>query len=149
MVHAIAQEVKLFLSRLGDQIGRSGVDAAFAEMLQAQSDLREKRVLDAFRDAAEGSKTLDRDQVDVAIARLLDCLRGTEFDDAFSQMAHDSAGHVTQSAFMEWCDKEEYGSWEDDSELREVFARVDVDGGGTIDKEELKEVFDDLGNSLT
>jgi Ca2+-binding EF-hand superfamily protein len=149
VVHAIAQEVKLFLSRLGDQIGRSGVDAAFAEMLQAQSDLREKRVLDAFRDAAEGSKTLDRDQVDVAIARLLDCLRGTEFDDAFSQMAHDSAGHVTQSAFMEWCDKEEYGSWEDDSELREVFARVDVDGGGTIDKEELKEVFDDLGNSLS
>ena len=144
-----AQEVKLFLSRLGNQIGRSGVDAAFAEMLQIHRDLRDKRCLDAFRIAATGSNTLDRDQVDEAIANLFDCLRGTEFEDAYSQMTHDSAGRVTQSAFLEWYDKEEYGNWEDDSELREVFARVDVDGGGTIDKNELEEVFDDLGSSLT
>jgi Ca2+-binding EF-hand superfamily protein len=144
-----AQEVKLFLSRLGNQIGRSGVDAAFAEMLQIHRDVRDKRGLDAFQVAAKGSNTLDRDQVDVAIASLFDCLRGTECEDAYSQMAHDNAGRVTQSAFLKWWDKEEYGNWEDDSELREVFARVDVDGGGTIDKIELEEVFDDLGNSLS
>lgn len=144
-----AQEVKLFLSRLGDQIGRSGVEAAFAEMLQIQKDLRGKHALEAFQLAANGCETLDRKQVDVAVARLDDWLRGTDFKNAFSQMKHDSAGRVTQSAFMEWYDKEEYGNWEDDTELREVFKRVDTDGGGTLDKEELAEVFDDLGQSLT
>lgn len=118
-------------------------------MLQVHKDMREKRAFDAFRLAASGNETLDRDQVDEAVASLLDCLRGTEFRNAFNQMEHNNAGRVTQSAFMEWYEKEDYGCWEDDSDLLEVFARVDVDGGGTIDKQELEEVFDDLGQSLT
>ena len=145
----LSQEVKLFLSRLGDQIGRGGVDVAFAEMLQIHNDVRAKRCVEAFQAAAAGSGALDEDQVNAAISSLRDCLRGEEIGDAFGQMTHDSAGLVTQSAFVEWYEKEDYGEWEDDSELRDVFSRVDVDGGGTIDKQELEEVTEDLGESLT
>ena len=141
------QEVRLFFSRLGDKVGSRGVDAAFAEMMEIEATVRAQRVINAFQTAADDADSLNEEQVGAAIEHLEDCLRGEEFENAYSQMVHNAAGHVTQEAFIEWYDKEDYGEWEDDTELRETFDRVDVDGGGTIDIEELSEVAEDLGSS--
>ena len=145
---ACAQEVKLFLSRLGDQIGRSAAKVAFDEMSAIGRDQRARSVANAFQEAGEGEPLNER-QANAAVESLRECLRGEEFDGAFEQMSKDAAGLVTEPAFAEWYEQEQFGEFEDDSEFREIFHRVDVDGSGTVDKVELEEVADELGERLS
>jgi Ca2+-binding EF-hand superfamily protein len=117
---------------------------------------RMARVKDVF-DAvdADGGGALDREEIRVLCEKLLQLtLTEPQLDDGMAEMDADGGGEVSFQEFYTWWDQCQDGVLGEAKKviegntlragIREYFEKVDADGSGTLDREEIRALCQDM-----
>ena len=98
----------------------------------------------------DGGGTLDIDEVRQLGEKLGFVFTEKELQIAMGQMDEDGSGEVDFHEFYEWwIERRQSGDYELHNEAVEMFNSVDVDGGGTLDIDEVRQLGEKLGFEFT
>ena len=100
-----------------------------------------KQMFDSVDDDKSGE--LDKEELKFLCQKMGRELNDEELDLAMAEMDDDGGGTVCFAEFAKWYKKLSEG----DALLKEVFESVDIDGSGTLDRNELQEVLFQLGRN--
>lgn len=111
--------------------------------VEAVADILDEGLQNLFETLdADGSGSLDRDEIAVLIGSLGRALNSNELDVMMKQLDADGDGDISFDEFRGWWNAQQYQSdAERDLELGDLFEIVDTDGSGEIDWEEFLEMI--------
>eukprot|EP00941_MAST-03F_sp_MAST-3F-sp1_P003921 g3921.t1 len=103
----------------------------------------------------DGSGELDKEEVAVMAAKMGEKLKGRfgstkALDEAFAEMDPNGDGSVTFDEFKSWYFREHPMTQEHvEMKIKFVFDQIDEDGSGELDKEEVKQLCEKMGEKMT
>ena len=102
-------------------------------------------VVEAFHAAdLDGNGTLDRGEIRT-LALSLGVSDDAELEQAIAQMGADGDNEISQSEFVAWWQSQNASSTVEDDALTEAFRAADLDGNGTLDRDEIRKLALSLG----